>query len=139
MTTSKRVRNGFTLVELTVVILIIGVIATIAAPKFFDSLTDAQDKSVKQSLQVIRDGIELFKANNSGYPGELGTDVDLKSDLANFIRNDFPECQVGLKDATVKIETTGNPLSGVIDDSTSWIYDNVSGEFRINQTAYGTY
>ena len=136
-TTNKRTRTGFTLVELTVVILIIGVIATIAAPRFFDSLTDAQDNSATQSLQVIRDAIELFKANNTGYPGGDAVEATFKNDLANYIRNDFPKCQVGLKDDTVKIVIAGDPL--VADGTTSWIYDNVTGEFRINDTAYITY
>lgn len=135
----NRTRKGFTLVELTVVILIIGVIATIAAPKFFDSLNDAQDKSAAQTLQVVRDAIDLFKANNPAYPGADGLELTLKTDLTAYIRNEFPECQVGLRDDSVKMQTDGGPLSADVDGTTSWLYDNVTGEFRINDAAYINY
>ncbi|MCM2373603.1 type II secretion system protein [Aporhodopirellula aestuarii] len=133
-----RSRKGYTLVELTVVILIIGVIATVAAPKFFDSLTKAQDNSATQTLQVVRDAIELYKANNGDYPGADGAEATLKTNLDDYLRNDFPTCQVGKRDDAVKIETDGAALSGKIDGTTGWIYDKSTGEFRINHSSYST-
>ena len=128
-------RRGFTLVELTVVILIIGVIATIAAPKFFSSVEDAQENSAISSLTTIRNAISLYKANNNGYPGT--DETTFKSALDAYLRNGIPKCPVGNRDATVRVEASGSPLA--VSGTQSWCYDNKTGEFRINHADFITY
>lgn len=128
-------RRGFTLVELTVVVLIIGIIATIAAPKFFDSLADAKDNSAVSNLATIRNAIELYKANNAAYPGT--DEASFKAAVETLLQNGFPTCPVGNKDATVEFVGTGtDPLA--VTGVKSWIYNRNTGEFRINHADYIT-
>ena len=75
-------RRGFTLVELVVVVLVLGIIAAVASPKMFDTTSDARDNSTRTTLSVMRDAIELYKAEVGAYPGDAGTDVDFKADIA---------------------------------------------------------
>ena len=133
----NRLRGGFTLVELTVVILIIGVIATIAAPRFFDSVGTAKNKSAAQTIEVMRNGIELYRANNSAYPGADGTAATFKTDLATFLRKEFPTCQVGKTNANI-VFSAANPIT-VTADAEAWIYNKTTGEIRINHADYITY
>ncbi len=74
----KRKRRAFSLVELVVVVLILGIIAAVAAPKMFDVASDARQNSTKTSLFVLRDAIELYKAQNGNYPpaASLATALD---------------------------------------------------------------
>lgn len=131
-------RRGFTLVELVVVVLVLGIIAAVASPKMFDTTAEARDSSTKSTLQVVRDAIELYKAETGVYPGDLGTDVDFKADLVPYINGAFPSSKVtgAAEDGSVTIKTAGTPL--VKDDATDWMFDNVSGQFIINQTGYET-
>lgn len=129
-------RHGFTLVELVVVVLVLGIIASVAAPKMFDTAGDARDNSTTQSLAVLRDAIELHRAQNGAYPGDLTTEADFKADLVPFIKGAFPKNQVtaAANDATVSVLALGTPLSA--SGAQDWKYDNVSGEFIINTAGY---
>jgi general secretion pathway protein G len=131
-----RRRSGFTLVELVVVVLVLGIIASIASPKMFDTASEARENGTIQSLSVLRDAIELHKARFGVYPGNAGTEADFKADLDAFIKGAFPKNQISdaSNDASVTVVTSGNPLSasGVSD----WKYDNQTGELIINLAAY---
>ena len=132
------IRKGFTLVELVVVVLVLGIIAATAAPKMFNTAGDARENSTTTSLAVVRDAIELHRAQVGAYPGDSGTEADLQADLVPFLRGPFPFNQLpaAAHDATVRVTTTGTALSA--SGAQDWAYDNVSGEFIINTTGFDT-
>ena len=135
---SKKRRSGFTLVELVVVVLVLGVIASVAAPKMFDTANDALENATIQSLAVIRDAIELHRAQNGAYPGDLGTEADFKNDLKDFLKGQYPTNQISgtTNNANVTVSTAGTALSA--GGTTGWKYDNTSGELIINTTGFDT-
>ena len=61
-----RKQKGFTLIELVVVIMIIGILAAVAAPKLIKTSGAASDSAAKESLSVVRDAIERYAADNAG-------------------------------------------------------------------------
>ena len=134
--TPSQKRRGFTLVELVVVVLVLGIIASVAAPKMFDTAGDARTNSTHQSLAVIRDAIELHRAQLGTLPGNAGTDADFKADLKPFIKGAFPKNQIAAaaNDATISVQTAGTALSA--GGAQDWKYDNTTGEFIINTTGY---
>ncbi len=135
---ARKSRRGFTLVELVVVVLVLGIIAAVASPKMFNTAVVARDNSTQSSLMVVRDAIELYIAENGVYPGERGTEVDLTGDLADYVNGPFPNSQVpgAPGDSSVSVKAAGTPLAQ--DDATDWMYDSVTGEFIINRTGYET-
>ena len=70
----RRVRQGgFTLVELLVVIIIIGILAAVAIPQFGDASSDAKIAALDQNLSCVRSAIELYYyQHNNTYPGTVG-------------------------------------------------------------------
>ena len=66
-----RSRRGFTLIELIVVMAIVGLLAGIAAPRYFQSVDRAKENSLKSSLRVMRDAIDHFAADRGRYPESL--------------------------------------------------------------------
>ena len=131
-------RRGFTLVELVVVILILGIIAAVAGPRMFEATGSAKDSVLRQNLAAVRDAIELHREHTGDFPGNAGTEADFKDDLTPYLRS-FPKNPIADRD-TVGVETSGQPFTGT-SGSHGWRYDNQSGEFIANSngmTADGT-
>lgn len=72
MQTDKGLR-GFTLIELMVVMVIVSLLITIAAPRYFGSLQKSKETALRQTLAVTRDALDKFYGDNGKYPDTLDT------------------------------------------------------------------
>lgn len=61
-------RSGFTLIELLVVIVIIGLLASLVAPKFFGKLETAKGKTAIAQMQMLSTALDSFKLDTNRYP-----------------------------------------------------------------------
>jgi len=64
----RRHKNGFTLVELMVVIVIIGLLATIVALNVLPSGDTARIQKAKADIATIEQGLELYRLQQGSYP-----------------------------------------------------------------------
>ncbi|MBI3231349.1 MAG: type II secretion system protein [Burkholderiales bacterium] len=62
---------GFTLIELLVVMAIIGLLLTVALPRYFGSIDKSKEVALKENLQVLRTGIDRYMADRGRYPDSL--------------------------------------------------------------------
>jgi general secretion pathway protein G len=58
---TRNSKRGFTLVEILIVVIILGILAAIVIPQFTNASKDARRSSMTSQLQTLRSQIELFK------------------------------------------------------------------------------
>jgi len=68
-----RAKSGFTLVEILIVVVILGILAAIVIPQFTGASTEAKESSLRSNLQAVRSQIELYKIQHNAdiLPGEV--------------------------------------------------------------------
>ncbi|GAB2883002.1 hypothetical protein GCM10027046_09280 [Uliginosibacterium flavum] len=64
-------RAGFTLIELLVVMAVVGLLLSIAAPRYFGHVERAKENTLRQSLAVMRDAIDKYQGDRSEFPDSL--------------------------------------------------------------------
>lgn len=144
-------KGGFTLVEILIVVVILGILAAIVIPQFTSASETAKASSLTSTLQTIRSQLQLYQVQHNGnYPDMSAvpsggtsvwdqltkkTDVDgALSDTGKFgpylqkaPNNPFVG---GANSTKVQIVTTsGEEMTG---DATSngWVYNVTTGEIK---------
>jgi general secretion pathway protein G len=64
-------RQGFTLIELMVVLVVVAVLASIVVPRYLDRVDDARETVLKQNLVGVRIAIDQFYRDKARYPATL--------------------------------------------------------------------
>lgn len=95
---APRAGGGFTLIELIVVMAIVALLASVAAPRYFASLEKSKETALRSSLATLRDAIDQFAADKGRYPDSL---EELAA--ARYLR-ELPEDPVaGRRDAWIEL------------------------------------
>ncbi len=68
--------GGFTLIEIMVVVVIIGLLAAVVVPQFLSKVDDARVSKAKQDIQAIETALTMYKLDNYTYPT---TEMGLKA------------------------------------------------------------
>ena len=65
----KRNVQGFTLVELLIVAVVLAIFAAIVVPQFASTTDEAKESALKSDLAAIRGAIDLYRQQHAAYPG----------------------------------------------------------------------
>jgi prepilin-type N-terminal cleavage/methylation domain-containing protein len=161
----KTGREAFTLIEMLIVIVILGILAMVIIPQISTSTDDAKLSTLQTNLNSMRNAVELYYAqHNSSYPGaKLGgastatdafaqqltryTDVD--GNIANIKDATFkygPYIKGGSlpmnpfnERATVVVDATENDITvKASDGTTGWKFYALTGVLMANDGNHDT-
>ena len=143
-----RAKSGFTLVEVLIVLVILGVLAAIVIPQFTEAGTHAKESSLRSDLQMMRSQIELYKIQHNGILPGQGTEGAA-----------FVQCMAGMTDVDGAVASAAgsgvygpymrtiptNPFNDKVtitaaatDPGTAgdagWFFNTTTGEFRPDDT-----
>jgi general secretion pathway protein G len=132
-----KTRSAFTLVELVVVVMILGILAGIAAPKLLGTSQTATDNAVRQSLSVIRDAIDRFTADHNGQlPGADNTEGTFLAEIGPYLRGGvipfITVTSAGNNKDVFILQPSDEPGNNAGVGTHAWAYDPVTGEFYVN-------
>lgn len=65
---SRQVSRGFTLIEIMVVVVIMGILAALVVPKLMGRTDDARITAAKQDISTLMQALKLYKLDNQRYP-----------------------------------------------------------------------
>ena len=93
MTTRTRTncKSGFTLLEITVLLVVIGLLAVVAIPNFVKAREQGQFKSIVNNLRVTKDSKDQWALQNKERNGSSPVATDLAPHMKN---NTFPPTKV---------------------------------------------
>jgi general secretion pathway protein G len=64
----KKNNKGFTLIEIMVVVIILGILTAIVAPNIIGRVGDAQITAAKQTIRSIESALRMYRLDNFNYP-----------------------------------------------------------------------
>ena len=72
-------QKGFTIIELLVVIVIIGILVALALPNLFSAQARGRDTDRKNELKNLQQKLETYFNDNGGYPAQTGYETDISA------------------------------------------------------------
>lgn len=135
--------KGFTLVEILIVVVILGILAAIVIPQFTNASESAKASSLVSQLQTIRSQLELAKVQHKGvYPDLVADGWDLLTKKTEptdtYDDGDDSGDEVGpyLQQAPKNPFSPDTSTTGAISvgaknsTSTAWAYDKTTGQIK---------
>jgi prepilin-type N-terminal cleavage/methylation domain-containing protein len=161
MRPEKMIRRGFTLIEIIVVVVVIGIIAGIAIPRMSRVSDAAPDSAVAEELAAMRAAIDQYQNDHNGAPPSASSaetfvkqmtrytdaagDPQLKKDMSHVLGpylKGIPTLPVGANRGLNTVTVTGPAGTGTFgwyyDGTTIWINDP-SGDVDARATPYNSY
>ena len=149
-------KTGFTLVEILIVVIILGILAAIVIPQFTEASNDARKSALVSDLQTCRSQLELFKVQHlDTYPGCFGANfsaANFLTQLATKTNSDctavgnlgpylmkFPSNPFMNDDATVREVTLDANGDAPIAGTEGWWFDPAVGKFGANHIDFRDY
>jgi len=143
-----RFRPGFTLFEILVVVILLGILAAIVIPKYWGVTTEASTTNLRENLSKIRAHIQVYRNQHARYPdgdrfaaqmtqathfnGEVSEVRDADHPYGPYLEQ-MPANPVSSQ-RTIRVASSAAVSFSPPAADGGWWYNEVTGEFRADLT-----
>lgn len=140
----SRKKSGFTLVEILIVVIILGILAAVVIPQFANASGDTRESSVMANLKAFRSQLQLYRAQHQDlWPDDIAsqmttfTDVDGNTNATYTSTFRFGPYMVRIppnpwtgSDTITTVTGVDTAYTPAVDMNQGWWYNSDTGEFR---------
>ncbi len=129
----KSKRSGFTLVEILIVVVILGILAAIVIPQFTEASTEAKLSALCTDLQTLRSQIELYKIQHNDVPPTFAAftaQMTAQTDILGAAGTDYGPYMQKVPINQFNNDDTLDNSAVVGDNFGGWEYDQATGSIN---------
>ena len=130
MSIIRHARNGFTLVEILIVVVILGILAALVVPSFMGAVEEATVGTTQSELHKLRRAVEVFQVRNENSLPTVtagdGTWGDLIANTGEYLKEAPINPYVGGVNQQ-QIVLAGTP-DAAYQTTHGWVYNDTTGE-----------
>ena len=134
-------RRAFTLVEILIVVIILGIMATIIIGVFTNNTREASGNALRDNLRTMRSAIQVYMAQHASYPTLAGfeaqmtqyTDASGATSPTKTATHIYGPYLLSIPTLPVGIERGNTGVTGIsYTAGFGWGYDPIAGQLRAN-------
>lgn len=130
--------GGFTLIELVIIIVILGILAAVAIPRYQDMSSEAREAQCRAMLGSLRSGVTIFYANQAVTTGTAAwPNLVQLSTVGTVMAQSIPpnpyQTETNAPDSIV----TGVTKGVIVGTRGGWAYNETTGEIWPNTSTVG--
>lgn len=133
-------RRAFTLVEILIVVVILGILAAIVIPQFSSAAQDSKESALQQDLFRIRQQLELYNNHHNGSYPTLANFIDQMTLPSDIDGTTAPIGTAGYSFGPYLHKMPNNPFTDTVPvgdgavGTSAWYYDEATGHIAPNDS-----
>ena len=131
---------GFTLLEVLIVVIILGLLAALVVPQFTSAAGGTRESSIRTNLFRVRSQIEIYKQQHGGslptlvnFINQMTKASNMKGETAEPGTNGF-DFGPYIREIPINSNTSTNNVGNGQVGTSAWHYDEVTGNFHANDS-----